>query len=452
MKKRVQYLHVIFGGALLALFSGSVAADEASLIKQGKKTFRIQCARCHGVQGRGNGSDAKRLLVEPRNLVEDDYKFKTTAYGTPPSDDDLMHVLNYGMSGAGMPSYSNLPMDKKKALIAYIKSISNQWGEYEPEPVEPPNEKVKPNLKKGKEVFDTLQCALCHGPSGRANGTASAGLAVKPANLTQGWTYRAGNSPKQIYYRLTTGIAGSGMPSYSEAGFTNVDLWHLANYVHSLQLETNWSLSVIAHEVSGELPLSTEDLLWESAPRSDIHLESSFYKNGEKHYANVNAVSVQILTNETEMAFRLSWNDTTASTQNPPDSLLLAFRPKEMGDNIQANLYSLYRPDAALMDVVKWRADDSREVNQGVSNIHSVDRSRWKGANVFKAASDYKDGLWTLVYKRPRLGDSEPSLVKKGLPQFIGFAVWDGANQEKGLKRATSVWIDLKQATTHSHY
>ena len=60
-----------------------LADDNAVLIKQGKATFEQHCARCHGPEGKGDGPDAKRVPVVPRDLTEGLFKFQSTAQGTP---------------------------------------------------------------------------------------------------------------------------------------------------------------------------------------------------------------------------------------------------------------------------------------------------------------------------------------------------------------------------------
>src|SRR6185503_3874776 len=99
-----------FVGLIAALNSTLRAEDVDALALQGKESFGMQCSRCHGPSGKGDGPDAKRLTVVPRDLTEGVYKFQSTKQGTAPSDKDLLWILNHGMSGAGMPSFANLSM------------------------------------------------------------------------------------------------------------------------------------------------------------------------------------------------------------------------------------------------------------------------------------------------------------------------------------------------------
>src|SRR5258706_12814592 len=111
-------------GLSILFFSGVLfgrprfAMTDEEKIADGKAIFGAQCSRCHGADAKGNGMDAKRLPVVPRNLTEGVFKFQSTAQGTPPSDDDLMWTLNHGMTGAGMPSFGNLSLESKQNIIA----------------------------------------------------------------------------------------------------------------------------------------------------------------------------------------------------------------------------------------------------------------------------------------------------------------------------------------------
>src|ERR1044071_3281854 len=170
-KKMLETWTPAFAGVTIVFFAMTLslqAADDPALIKQGKAMFDQHCARCHGPEGKGDGPDSKRVPVTPRNLTEGVFKFTSTAQGTPLSDEDLMWTLNHGMTGSGMPSFGNLNVNTKKALVAYIKTFSNAF-ETKPEPLPKPNFKAKVDSKQGQELFTKLQCALCHGEGGRAH-------------------------------------------------------------------------------------------------------------------------------------------------------------------------------------------------------------------------------------------------------------------------------------------
>ncbi len=75
------------------------------------------------------------------------------------------------------------------------------------------------------------QCSACHGPSGRGDGPAAAGLDPPPIAFTDA-TRAAQRTPFALYEVISQGVPGTGMASF--AGLPEADRWALAFYVGSL--------------------------------------------------------------------------------------------------------------------------------------------------------------------------------------------------------------------------
>ncbi len=424
--------------------AASVAAatgPDAALIKTGQAVFTQHCIRCHGAEAKGDGTDAKRLVVQPRDITSGRFKWKTTVQGTPPSDDDIKFgIIGHGLAGSGMPSFNNLSDDTKNALVAYLKSISPAFKNAEaPKAIPlPSNFKASPDLKKGAEVFAKLQCALCHGEGGRANGTSAFSLndawqrPIRPANLTQGWTYRGGNRPLDIYYRMLAGIDGAPMPSY-EGAATHEEAWQLSNYVASLQIKANFSKDIYAPKAAGDLPTTADDKAWTGAPHTEVNLENFYYVDGKRAPLTVHAVSVQALFKDGAVAFKLSWDDPTEDTTVPSDAMLLAVRPADYLGDPRGNLLNLYGANDPALEFTAWQASNNAVVSGRTSNLAAAVRENWSGTST-PASAVYKDGHYTLVFKRD---------IKTDETTRVGFAAWDGRDKETGLKFTGSEWLWL---------
>jgi DMSO reductase family type II enzyme heme b subunit len=440
------------------VFMATIAthADDA-LIAKGRQTFLNHCARCHGNEGKGDGYDAKRLPVVPRNLTEGIFKFQSTVQGTPPSDEDILWTLNHGMAGAGMPSFASLSSDAKHSLVAYVKTLSPIFKEGTPEPLKEPSLKARVNLEKGKELFTKLQCALCHGDGGRANGTSAFTLKDKwerpipVANLAQGWRYRAGDSATQIYYRLMAGINGAPMPSYAEA-VSSEDAWQLAKYIESMQIKPNFKPEIIVKEISTDLPIMSDDAVWATAPHTEVNVQGSLYRNGKKEHTSIHAISVRAVRNEKGLAFQLSWDDPTADTKNPPDAFLMAIKPKNFKGKGTQNLHNLYYPGAEPLDLYQWSAQDPSSVRQGVGSLDELVRPGARSSNSLSAQSAYSDGVYTMVFQRPWKLAPGDELSPSDTHVMVGFGAWNGGNNESGLNRAVSQWISLILTEPKSHH
>lgn len=90
-------------------------------------------------------------------------------------------------------------------------------------------------LTKGKSVYD-VNCAVCHGATGKGDGVGGAALEPKPRDFsTAGASWKNGSSGKSIYVTLLYGIPGGGMASYKALPVT--DRIALVHYVQSLSMD-----------------------------------------------------------------------------------------------------------------------------------------------------------------------------------------------------------------------
>ncbi len=426
------------------LHADQPSPDSAS----GTAAYGQHCARCHGVAGRGDGLDAKRFYPRPRDLTLGVYKFRSTASGSPPSDDDLFRTITSGLPGTNMPDWQHLDEPTRWQLVAYLKSLSPVFQESTPAPVaiaeDPGSERA--DLAKGKALYEQLACAACHGGSGRANGPSAAGLVddwgrpIRPANLTQGWNYRGGHDARSVMLRVLTGIDGAGMPSYAEA-VSPQDAWHLAYYVTSLQESPHWNPITAVVALQGPLPDSPDDPRWTMAERTDVRLRNMASASGEwEAPPTVNLASIQAIHNEREIAFRVSWADPTQDSQAPPDAFALVLKPAgARGDVVTLQAWP-YAGSPAL-DVCYWSAQTGTAFERLAEDVDRF-RAAPSPPPSLASAARYEDGRWHLVLVRPlrpELPEGAAEVAVDGLTS-IACVVWDGGNPEA---QAVSPWIDV---------
>ncbi len=426
---------------------------------KGQSAYAQSCARCHGVDGRGDGVDAKRFYPRPRDFTRGIYKFRSTASGTPPTDEDLYQSITHGLPGTNMPDWQHLDESTRWHLVDYLKSLSEVFTQTQPElvarTVDPGADKA--DRAKGKTLYDQLGCAACHGQNGRANGPSAAGLVddwgmpIRPANLTQGWNYRGGASARDVMLRVLTGVDGAGMPSYTGA-VSPEDAWLLAYYVTQLQEPAHWYPISSAYPFEGELPQTVDDPRWNHAERTDLRLRQTVSSTGEWTLApTVNAVSIQLAYNEQAVAIRCAWDD---PTQNPdssagiPDALAIVFKPSgSRGDTVSLQAWPL--AESQPLDIVYWQA--STPLGQAkemiATNFDQLLASKLKQVSLQSAAT-YEQGRWQLLIRRPRVRDDLPHATRLSPDDSMSFGIviWDAS--EAG-SRAVSAWQEVRYAESH---
>ncbi len=423
----------------------------------GQAAFQQHCSRCHGVTGAGDGRDAKRLFPRPRDLTSGVFKFRSTATDTVATDDDLFHTLDHGLTPGGMPDWSHLDESTRWQLVYYLKTLSTKFETNPPEVVDigkDPGPRAT-NLAKGKEVYEKLGCAACHGATGRANGSSAATLQdqwerpTRPANLAQGWSYRGGSDVKSIVTRIMAGIDGSPMPSYAEAVSSKDDVWQLAYYVRSLQQEPSWKAFVKAKRVAGPLPSAADDARWQQAERTDVRLRQAVNAAGEINAPlTVGMVSVQSVYNDDAISFRIAWPDPSQDRESPPDTLAVVLRPADVqGDVVTLQNWPLR--DSPPLDFLVWQANRSATGPSGqaqeaiLTRYDSIVQGTLSGVPLTSEV-EYDNGEWVMVITRPRAltgSNAHAAQITAELAAPIGFVVWDGGNP--GL-HAISPWLDLE--------
>ncbi len=218
-------------------------ADGAALYKE-------RCASCHGQSGRGDGEYAGFLNPRPRDFTSGRFKFRSTETGGLPTDEDLVHSITEGLHGTSMPSWKPfLSPQQVQAVIGQVKSFSPRFAAEPPKPIaigaEPPSSPK--TIDAGHAVYDKLKCAACHGTDGRGTGAIAHelkddwGRPTGATNLAEPWTFRGGDTARDIFLRFRTGMNGTPMPSFLGAA-TEPELWQLAVYVQSLGRKPLWEM------------------------------------------------------------------------------------------------------------------------------------------------------------------------------------------------------------------
>ena len=108
---------------LAALFglAGDIVAAQASgdANEAGKLVYDLRCARCHGPNGRGDGPEAKQLIVRPADFHDSNRAAKT--------DEQLLASVEFGVVTSPMHAWrGRLSSDELRDVVAYLRYLSQQ--------------------------------------------------------------------------------------------------------------------------------------------------------------------------------------------------------------------------------------------------------------------------------------------------------------------------------------
>jgi cbb3-type cytochrome c oxidase subunit III len=413
----------------------------------GKALYAENCSQCHGDEGDGQGVMADLLDPRPRDFRRGIYKIRRTVQGELPTDQDVFRIISNGMPGTFMPEWrSRLTEAQIWQLVHYIKTFSLDFEDYPAEQeflLEGAVEPTAESVTRGAEVYVQAECAKCHGESGRGNGPSAAELEdewefrINAADLTQPWTLRGGSTAEDIFRTLTTGVNGTPMPSFSDAWGAE-DLWHLANYIHSIGREPVWG-EIVRASKSEAIPEDPFDPAWDEAAALDIRLAGQIIQEPRLFNPSVQSLTVQAVFDEKELALLLTWHDRFENRGDgePSDRASVLFPAREMEEGKKP--YFLMGDRRRPVDAWQWSAASGTEtfLARGLNAVTPR-------ASPVTADGAYRDGQYRVVLRRV-LGASQDDEVafSPGRMIPIAFNVWDGENAEDGKRRAISRWYYL---------
>lgn len=261
--------------------------ESPELLALGRTTYGQRCVGCHGQSGLGNGPAAAYLLTKPRDFSEGQFKLRTTM--DFPTDEDLYRTITVGFPAYSMPHFTYLPEELRWGLVYYVKQLGRQGFQrqmakrlaqdeldvdldsltpgqeaelkeriaeireesadiadflFEPDrmvELPEPMPATAANLQRGKEVYSELECNKCHGDAGHGDGpsaqelTDDKGRQIWPRDFAMnGWYFKGGERPGDIFRVLLTGMPGTPMPSYDMGVDSYNDLWNLSHYIRTL--------------------------------------------------------------------------------------------------------------------------------------------------------------------------------------------------------------------------
>jgi len=102
------------------------AAPKVRSADRGREVYaKMQCAKCHGEDGRGVGPSSSEMVdARERHVNARDFT-QPGSFRTGWTEREIIRTLETGMNGVPMPSYSGvMSMQEEYDLVAYVMSLS----------------------------------------------------------------------------------------------------------------------------------------------------------------------------------------------------------------------------------------------------------------------------------------------------------------------------------------
>lgn len=480
----------VSGAATAALLALVLASPVIAQDHPGKATYDKWCAGCHGVDGQGAGPGAEYMLPRPRNFVQALYQIRTTRSGSLPTDADILRVINEGMPGTAMPGWrTELTQQERDNLVAYVKTFSRFFETDQPDvlPLTDAPGRTDERIEMGREAFQTLECWKCHGNAGRGDGQSAPTqednnqFPIRPADLTQPWNFNGGGTVEDIYRTLRTGLDGTPMPSLEDAlqggVVTDEQLWGIAYYVESLAPDEPTVREVIeVRRADGALPGAPGDAAWDNVERFWVPLVGQIIVSPRWFSPAVTGVWVQALYDDSEIAFRLSWDDrsrspdpvwadwrarvtsvmaphegdtgemaagpmaddsTAAAVPASPDAIAMWF-PRTIPDGMERPYFFMGN---ARDPVYMWHWQSQGQGTEMLARGPGIMDPLGTG-NGLTSDAVFEDGRWSVTFRRPIAAQSADAIgFAAGQPIPVAFFAWDGDNGESGTRGSLSTWF-----------
>ena len=468
----------------------SQAVPPEPTLEKGKELYFEKCSYCHGDTGKGDGPSAKYSSPRPRNFTKSHIKIRSTAFGKIPTDQDIFDRITLGMPGTTMPGWANLSTSDRWSLVLYLKTLGRKYKRFvdkgkvhEPILVPDPPPFTLESLASGKELF-LQNCSGCHGVKGRSDGASTHKVvdigsdAIWPRNLSKPWTFRRGNSRKQIFMTLRTGFSTTAMPRFSPRIFKDWQIWDIVNYVQTLSPAQKPDVKKIikVKNIAGEVPLKPQDPAWKSVEPYFIPLGGQVLNSEKSYFPTVDNVIVKAIHNDDEISIYIHWDDPSydpilaksspveesPAPPLPPELRVDEAEKEESKEELQAQKF----PDALAVqfsaspdengkrpyflngdsrhpvNLWKWQSNPNSAVEINATGLDHWTTQPKENQLVF-SKSAYRYGRYFLVLNRKlttkEMGNDVQFQKKEMIP--IAFNVWDGSQGEEGTKKAISSWF-----------
>ncbi|MCL4511082.1 MAG: c-type cytochrome [Bacteroidetes bacterium] len=139
----VKDLTAVKGGASEKIDLSTLLEPTKQQLARGEQLFKMDCAPCHGLDGKGDGPAAASLNPKPRDF------HSTTGWINGRKLSQMLKTVSEGIPGSAMVSFAgSLPITDRLAVVDYIRTFSSDFPKDSPEELEALNKTY--HLEKGE--------------------------------------------------------------------------------------------------------------------------------------------------------------------------------------------------------------------------------------------------------------------------------------------------------------
>jgi DMSO reductase family type II enzyme heme b subunit len=468
--------------------------------------FRRNCASCHGIEGRGDGQAAQFLIPRPRDFVGSGLRYAAEWAEEDHIIGDLERTLREGVPRSAMPAFGAVLSELEIAGLAkYVYDLRDRDQIVASDAIVDVG--VRPPLTvelvdRGKELFATLACTVCHGESGAGDGENAMSLVdfqgnpVRPADFTTG-LFKSGQRSEDLVRTILRGIPGTPMIAYEgillvendteEETYNTIDAWALVAYIRTLAprvppVGISSGANIIAQPaLAEEMLLNPIHPGWLGVEPVSLRVNPLQVRHDELSHVEVRAV-----VSGNQVAICMEWGDSTfnlleGSGDLYPDGLAVMFGLDDSPSAVQVSTVAT-ESDDFIINEWRWSADrqygcvggdvSAFQVNQDLlikapflllrspaDDVAYRDQWNWddaercnvvesngmtpqqKGSQSATASAAWINGVWRLVITRELQTEDTSDVqfeVNKRIP--ISIAVWNGAQGEEISAMSVSSW------------
>jgi mono/diheme cytochrome c family protein len=465
----------------------------------GKALYLKYCSQCHGDNGDGEGYAAPHLLPRPRNFTTGKFKVRTTPTGALPTHQDLVNIIKRGMPYTSMPAWPGLTDQQVTDIAYFVKTFSADFANREivPQPIAIPSapNATPESIEQGKKLYADTGCIRCHGNLGRGDGPSAPtlrddwGQPIRPADLSEIWTFRGGSTREDIFRTMSTGFNGTPMPGFVDA-LSAEQRWAITDFIVSLSGNgPGYTNLVVAKHVLDPIDLKKGTANFESARVARFPIIGQIMEPTRSFHPPTTSVTVQAVYDADSIALLVRWHhmnpdkpgkngpslavpreeeaaappaaggETQKAAEDPfaeAAAAPVAIPPSEFSDAVAVQIpsqvpsgarkpYFIFGDGQNSVDL--WFFDLARAEPLQFTGRGSADVAPNDTGDVTGMAS-YDQGEWSVIFKRP-LRPTAGARFTPGEFLPIAFSVWDGFSRERGNRRGLSVWYSIYLEPEH---